>query len=59
MTTIAKVGAGWRAVSIMRGFLRSGLEPTTVMTQQFQAPLVNPLVLDGWNSNNRALSTGL
>lgn len=42
---------GYHAVSIMRGFLRSGFEPTTVMTQQFQAPLVNPLVRNGWNSD--------
>jgi predicted dehydrogenase len=41
---------GYHAVSIMRGFLQSGFEPTTVMTQQFQAPLVNPLVRNGWNS---------
>ena len=42
---------GYHAVSIMRGFLNSGFEPTTVMTQQFQAPLVNPLVRSGWNSD--------
>jgi predicted dehydrogenase len=42
---------GYHAVSIMRGFLQSGFEPTTVLTQQFQAPLVNPLVRNGWNSD--------
>jgi len=42
---------GYHAVSIMRGFLQSGFEPTTVTTQQFQAPLVNPLVRNGWNND--------
>ena len=42
---------GYHAVSIMRGFLQSGFEATTVMTQQFQAPLVNPLIRKGWNSD--------
>jgi predicted dehydrogenase len=42
---------GYHAVSIMRGFLQSGFEPTTIMTQQFEAPLVNPLVRDGWNDD--------
>jgi predicted dehydrogenase len=42
---------GYHAVSIMRGFLQSGFEPTTITTQQFEAPLVNPLVRDGWNSD--------
>ena len=42
---------GYHAVSIMRGFIESGFEPTTITTRQFEAPLVNPLVRDGWNSN--------
>ena len=42
---------GYHAVSIMRGFLQSGFEPTTITTRQFEAPLVNPLVRDGWNSD--------
>jgi predicted dehydrogenase len=42
---------GYHAVSIMRGFLESGFEPTTLTTRQFQAPLVNPLARDGWNSD--------
>ena len=42
---------GYHAVSIMRGFLRSGFESTTITTRQFEAPLVNPLVRDGWNSD--------
>jgi len=42
---------GYHAVSIMRGLLQSGFESTTVITQQFQAPLVNPLVRNGWNSD--------
>ena len=42
---------GYHAVSIMRGFLQSGFEPTTITTRQFEAPLVNPLVRDGWNTD--------
>jgi predicted dehydrogenase len=42
---------GYHAVSIMRGFLQSGFESTTITTRQFEAPLVNPLVRDGWNSD--------
>ena len=42
---------GYHAVSIMRGFLQSGFEPTTITTRQFEAPLVNPLLRDGWNSD--------
>jgi predicted dehydrogenase len=42
---------GYHAVSIMRGFLQSGFEPTTITTRQFEAPLVNPLVRDGWNDD--------
>ena len=42
---------GYHAVSLMRGFLQSGFEPTTITTRQFEAPLVNPLSRDGWNSD--------
>jgi predicted dehydrogenase len=42
---------GYHAVSLMRGFLQSGFEPTTIMTRQFEASLVNPLSRDGWNSD--------
>jgi predicted dehydrogenase len=42
---------GYHAVSIMRGFLQSGFEPTTITTRQFEAPLVNPLSRDGWNND--------
>lgn len=42
---------GYHAVSIMRGFLQSGFESTTITTRQFEAPLVNPLVRDGWNGD--------
>jgi predicted dehydrogenase len=42
---------GYHAVSLMRGFLQSGFEPTTIVTRQFEAPLVNPLSRDGWNSD--------
>ena len=42
---------GYHAVAIMRGFLRSGFERTTITTRQFEAPLVNPLSRDGWNSD--------
>ena len=42
---------GYHAVAIMRGFLQSGFESTTITTRQFEAPLVNPLSRDGWNSD--------
>ena len=42
---------GYHAVAIMRGFLQSGFEPTSITTRQFEAPLVNPLSRDGWNSD--------
>ena len=42
---------GYHAVSIMRGFLQSGFEPAVVSTQQFAAPLVDPLARDGWNKD--------
>ena len=42
---------GYHAVSIMRGYLNSGFEPTTITTRQFQAPLVDPLSRGGWNSD--------
>ena len=42
---------GYHAVAIMRGFLQSGFEPTTITTRQFEAPLVDPLARDGWNSD--------
>jgi predicted dehydrogenase len=42
---------GYHAVSIMRGFLNSGFEPTTITTRQFEAPLVDPLSRGGWNSD--------
>jgi predicted dehydrogenase len=42
---------GYHAVSIMRGFLKPGFEPTTITTRQFEAPLVDPLARAGWNSD--------
>jgi predicted dehydrogenase len=42
---------GYHAVSLMRGFLHSGFEPTTITSRQFEAPLVDPLTRDGWNSD--------
>ena len=42
---------GYHAVSIMRGFLQSGFEPTTITTRQFQAPLVDPLLRNGFNAD--------
>jgi predicted dehydrogenase len=42
---------GYHAVSIMRGFLKSGFEPTTITTRQFEAPLVDPLARAGWNED--------
>ena len=56
--TIGEVGSvevssthGYHAVSIMRGFLKPGFEPTTITTRQFEAPLVDPLARAGWNSD--------
>ena len=55
---IGKIGSveissthGYHAVSIMRGFLKPGFEPTTITTRQFQAPLVDPLARAGWNDD--------
>ena len=42
---------GYHAVSIMRGFLKPGFEPTTITTRQFEAPLVDPLARAGWNED--------
>ena len=42
---------GYHAVAIMRGFLQSGFEQTTITTRQFEAPLVDPLARDGWSSD--------
>ena len=42
---------GYHAVSIMRGFLKPGFEPTTITTRQFEAPLVDPLARAGWNDD--------
>jgi predicted dehydrogenase len=42
---------GYHAVSIMRGFLKSGFEPTTITTRQFESPLVDPLARAGWNED--------
>ena len=42
---------GYHAVSIMRGFLQSGFEPTTITTRQFEAPLVDPLSRNGFNAD--------
>ena len=42
---------GYHAVSIMRGFLQSGFEPTTITTRQFQAPLIDPLSRNGFNAD--------
>ena len=42
---------GYHAVAILRGFLQSGFEPTTITTRQFEAPLIDPLARDGWNKD--------
>jgi hypothetical protein len=56
--TIGQVGSveissthGYHAVSIMRGFLEAGFEPTEITTRQFAAPLVDPLARAGWNDD--------
>ena len=55
---IGKIGSveissthGYHAVSIMRGFLKPGFEPTTITARQFEAPLVDPLARAGWNDD--------
>jgi predicted dehydrogenase len=40
---------GYHAVSLMRGFLNAGFEPTQINSHKFTAPLVDPLSRDGWN----------
>jgi predicted dehydrogenase len=47
---------GYHAVSIMRGFLKPGFEPTSITTRQFEAPLVDPLARAGWNEDLTAKS---
>jgi predicted dehydrogenase len=42
---------GYHAVSLMRGFLDAGFEPTEITTRQFAAPLVDPLARAGWNDD--------
>lgn len=42
---------GYHAVSMMRGFLECGYEPTEVNAQNFSAPLINPLLRDAWNED--------
>ena len=42
---------GYHAVSIIRGFLQSEFEPTTITTRQFEAPLVDPLSRNGFNTD--------
>jgi predicted dehydrogenase len=42
---------GYHAVSIARGYLSAGFEPTTVNAQVFTAPLIDPLSREGWNKD--------
>jgi len=42
---------GYHAVSIARGYLRAGFEPTTVNAHNFSAPLIDPLSREGWNDD--------
>jgi hypothetical protein len=42
----------YHAVSMMRGFLGSGFEPTTVDAHNFTAPLADPLGQKGWTGDN-------
>jgi predicted dehydrogenase len=42
---------GYHAVSIMRGFLKPGFEPSRITTRQFEAALVDPLARGGWNDD--------
>ncbi len=40
---------GYHAVSMMRGFLAAGFEPTRVNSQVFTSNLIDPLAREGWN----------
>ena len=42
---------GYHAISIMRGFLGAGFEPTRISTQTFVSSLIDPLARDGWNKD--------
>jgi predicted dehydrogenase len=42
---------GYHAVALMRGFLNSGFEETTVRTSSLSAPLIDPLSREGWNED--------
>lgn len=38
----------YHVVALIRGLLGVGFEPATVLSQTFTAPLVNPILRDGW-----------
>lgn len=40
---------GYHAISLMRGYLTTGFEPTSINAHKFVAPLVDPLLRGGWN----------
>lgn len=40
---------GYHAISLMRGYLNAGFEATSISAHKFVAPLVDPLLRDGWN----------
>ena len=42
---------GYHAVALMRGLLGAGFGPTTVSARSFTAPLVDPMVRDGWTDD--------
>ncbi|MBS2963410.1 Gfo/Idh/MocA family oxidoreductase [Actinocrinis puniceicyclus] len=42
---------GYHAVSMMRGLLGAGFEPTSVSASRFSAPLLDPLTRDGWSGD--------
>ena len=46
---------GYHAVSMMRGFMGVGYEFATVTARVFEAPLVDPLHRDSWNSDLTAV----
>ena len=42
---------GYHAVSMARGYLKSGFEATTINAHSFAAPLIDPLSREGWNKD--------
>jgi predicted dehydrogenase len=44
---------GYHAISMMRGFLERPFGPATIRASIFVAPLIDPLIRDAWNPDQR------